>query len=112
MASRRSSAVPDVADKADDAQLNIGNSLYQRRQVRGGGDGVSEGDHRITRRPTACRWRTTSWGSTYEALKQLDLARKAFETVMQNYPTAYEAMLAQQALDAVEATKRVRGLEL
>ena len=27
-------------------------------------------------------------GLTYEALKQVDLARKAFETVIQKYPTS------------------------
>ena len=38
-------------------------------------------------------------GLTYKQLKQLDLARKAFETVMQSYPSAPEATLAKQALD-------------
>jgi TolA-binding protein len=40
-------------------------------------------------------------GVTYEALKQVDLARKSFETVTQKYPAAYEAILAKQRLDAL-----------
>ena len=41
-------------------------------------------------------------GLTYEALKQLDLARKAYETVMQNYPRSSDATLAKQALDRLK----------
>ena len=41
-------------------------------------------------------------GLTYEALKQPDLARKAFETVVQKYPSSYDAVLAQQALDRIK----------
>ena len=40
-------------------------------------------------------------GLSYEALKQVADARKAFETVTQKYPTAYEAILAKQRLDAL-----------
>ena len=39
-------------------------------------------------------------GLTYEAQKQVDLARKAFETVMQKYPTSSDATLARQRLDS------------
>ena len=38
-------------------------------------------------------------GLTYEQLKQFDAARKAFETVIQKYPAAYDAILAKQRLD-------------
>ena len=41
-------------------------------------------------------------GLAYEALKQLDLARKAFETVMQKYPNAFEASLARQRLESLK----------
>jgi TolA-binding protein len=44
-------------------------------------------------------------GLTYEALKQLDPARKAFETVIKNHPSAYEAVLAQQALERLKTRK-------
>ena len=38
-------------------------------------------------------------GLAYTELKQLDLARKAFEAVIEKYPTAYEAILAKQRLE-------------
>ena len=41
-------------------------------------------------------------GQTYIALKQTDLARKQFETIMQTYPRSNEATLAKQALDRVK----------
>ena len=41
-------------------------------------------------------------GLTYFELKQTDPARKAFETVIQKYPTAYEAILAKQRLDSLK----------
>ena len=44
-------------------------------------------------------------GLTYEALKQPDNARKAFETVVQKYPSSYDAVLAQQALERLKRCK-------
>ena len=41
-------------------------------------------------------------GMTYEQLKQFDAARKAFETVIQKYPAAYDAILAKQRLDSLK----------
>jgi tol-pal system protein YbgF len=41
-------------------------------------------------------------GLTYEALKQPDNARKSFETVVQKYPSSYDAVLAQQALERLK----------
>jgi tol-pal system protein YbgF len=38
-------------------------------------------------------------GQTYEQLKQPDLARKSYETVMQRYPASFQATLAKNALD-------------
>jgi tol-pal system protein YbgF len=89
------------SDKADDAQLNIGNALYAAGKYREAvdafqkvianypqGDGVPIAHYKM--------------GLTYEALKQPDLARKAFETVVQKYPTAYEAILAKQRLEKVK----------
>ena len=43
-------------------------------------------------------------GATYEALKQPDLAKKAYETVTQKYPTSFQATQAAQALQRL--TKR------
>ena len=44
-------------------------------------------------------------GLSYEALKQLDAARKAFETVIKSHPAASEATLAQQALERLKGKK-------
>ena len=41
-------------------------------------------------------------GLAYTELKQYDLARKAFETLIQKYPNAYEAILAKQGLDRLK----------
>ena len=88
------------SDKADDAQLNIGNALYSAGKYSEAvvaftkvtsnypqGDSVPIAYYKL--------------GLTYEALKQPDPARKAFETVTQKYPSAYEAILAKQRLDAL-----------
>jgi TolA-binding protein len=48
---------------------------------------------------------STAWfkiGQTYENLQQPDLARKAYETVIKQFPTAVDdAQLAKQRLDAL-----------
>ena len=49
------------SDKADDAQLNIGNALYAAGKFREALDALQQ-VITTTRSPTACRWRTTSWG--------------------------------------------------
>jgi len=41
-------------------------------------------------------------GLTYEALKQPDNARKAFETVVQKYPNSSDGVMAQQALERLK----------
>jgi len=41
-------------------------------------------------------------GQTYMALKQNDLARKQFDTLMQTFPRSNEATLAKQALDRLK----------
>ena len=41
-------------------------------------------------------------GQTYMALKQNDLARKQFDTLMQTIPRSNEATLAKQALDRLK----------
>ena len=42
-------------------------------------------------------------GLSYEGLKQPDLARSAFETVIKNHPNAFDAQLAKQRLDSLKA---------
>jgi tol-pal system protein YbgF len=89
------------SDKADDAQLNIGNALYAAGKYR---EAVDAYQKVISNYPQsdslAIAW--YKMGITYQELKQLDLARKAFETVVQKYPTAYEAILAKQRLEKVK----------
>jgi tol-pal system protein YbgF len=83
---------------ADDAQLNIGNSLYNGGKYR---EAVTEyqrviSDYAATDSVPAAHYKL---GQTYMALKQSDLARKQFETLMQAFPRSNEATLAKQALD-------------
>ena len=86
---------------ADDAQLNIGNSLYNGGKYR---EAVVEYQRVISDYPNTDSVPAAHYklGQTYMALKQNDLARKQFETVMQTYPRSNEATLAKQALDQVE----------
>ena len=86
---------------ADDAQLNIGNSLYNAGKFR---EAVNEyqlviSDYPKTDSVPAAYYKL---GQTYMQLKQPDLARKAFETLTQNHPTASEAYLAKQALERLK----------
>ena len=89
------------SDKADDAQLNIGQSLYGGGKYREALDAFQKV---ITDYPQSDSVPIAYFklGLTYEALKQYDPARKAFETVIQKYPNAYEAILAKQRLDSTK----------
>ena len=89
------------SDKADDAQLNIGNSLYAGGKFR---EAVDAFQKVIANYPQSDSVPIAYYkmGQTYEALKQVDLARKAFETVIDRHPTAYEAILARQRLDGLK----------
>lgn len=85
------------SDKADDAQLNIGNALYAAGKYREAVDAYQKVVSNYAQSDVlAIAW--YKMGIAYEELKQADLARKAFETVVQKYPTAYEAILAKQRL--------------
>jgi tol-pal system protein YbgF len=88
--------------RADDAQLYIGNALYNAGKYREAiaaylrvisdypkGDTVAQAYYKL--------------GLTYNQTGQKDLARKAFETVLQNYPTAIDYVpLAKQQLDRLK----------
>ena len=87
-------------DKADDAQLRIGDSLYQSGKNRE----VVDAYQKVTiEYPQSDSVPAAYYklGLTYEGLKQVELAKKAFETVMQKYPAAREAVLAQQRLNVL-----------
>jgi tol-pal system protein YbgF len=88
------------SDKADDAQLNIGNAYYAAGKYREAGDAFQKV---ITNYPNSDSVPPAYYklGLTYTDLKQPDLARRAFETLAQKYPTAPEAILAKQRLDAL-----------
>ena len=83
---------------ADDAQVNIGNALYNAGKFK---EAVTEYQRVITDYPKTDSVPAAYYklGLTYNQLKQPDLARKAFEAVMQGYQGAPEATLAKQALD-------------
>jgi tol-pal system protein YbgF len=88
------------SDKADDAQLNIGNALYSAGKYT---EAASAFQKVISNYPQSDSVAVAYYtlGLSYEALKQVAEARKAFETVTQKYPAAYEAILAKQRLDAL-----------
>lgn len=86
---------------ADDAQLNIGNALYNSGKYR---EAVTEYQRVISDYPKTDSVPAAYYklGQTYMALKQNDLARKQFETIMQTYATSSEATLAKQALERLK----------
>jgi tol-pal system protein YbgF len=88
------------SDKADDAQLNIGNAYYGAGKQR---EAIDAFQKVISNYPNSDSVPVAHYklGVTYNDLKQPDLARRAFETVMQKYPAAPEAFLAKQRLDAL-----------
>ena len=88
------------SDKADDAQLNIGNAYYAAGKYREAGDAFQKV---ISNYPNSDSVPAAYYklGLAYTDLKQPDLARRAFETLSQKYPAAPEAILAKQRLDAL-----------
>ena len=82
---------------ADDAQLNIGNAYYNAGKFK---EAVQEYQRVISDYPKTESVPTAHYkmGLSYRELKQPDLARKAFETVLQTFPSSVEATFANQAL--------------
>jgi tol-pal system protein YbgF len=90
-----------TSPQADDAQLYIGNSLFNEGKFK---EALQAYQKVITEYPKGDTVATAYYkiGQTYENLQQLDLARKAYETVIKNFPTNVEmATLAQNRLDAL-----------
>ena len=87
-------------DKTDDAQLNIGNSLYGAGKNR---EAIAAYQKVISEYPQSDSLPVAYFklGLTYEALKQIDLAKKAYEAVIEKYPLINEAILAKQRLDSL-----------
>ena len=86
--------------RASEAQLNIGNSFYNDGKFR---EAVSEYQRVISDYPKSSSVPSAYYklGLSYNQLKQPDLARKAFETILKDYEGASEATFARQALQKV-----------
>jgi len=88
------------SDRADDAQLNIGNSYYAQGNYR---DAVTAFQKVLAdySRSDSVPPAYYKLGLSYEGLKQVELARRAYETVIKNHPNAMDAQLARQRLDSL-----------
>jgi tol-pal system protein YbgF len=88
------------SDRADDAQLNIGNSYYALGNFR---EAVTAFQKVITDYPQSDSVPPAYYklGLSYEGLKQPDLARRAYETVIKNHPHGIDAQLSKQRLDSL-----------
>lgn len=91
-------------DRTDDAQLKIGDSLHAAGKYR---DAIAAFQKVTTDYPgtdsVSAAW--YKMGVTYEALKQPDLARRAYETVLKNHQSSNEAILARQRIDVLNRAK-------
>jgi tol-pal system protein YbgF len=90
------------SDLADDAQLYIGNSLQYLSKYP---DAIAAYQKVISNYPQGNIVPQAYWklGQTYETgLKQLDLARKAYETLIQKYDKSNEAQLAKQRIAGLD----------
>jgi tol-pal system protein YbgF len=86
------------SELADDAQLNIGHALYaagKNKETVAALQQVINGYPQSDSVPAA--W--YKLGLTYERLKQEDLARKAYDTLIKNHDGTTEAKMAGQALE-------------
>ena len=90
-----------TSPRADDAQLNIGNSYFAMGNFK---EAVTALQKVISDYPQSDTVPQAYYklGQTYEALKQVDLARRAYETLLQKFPndTSY-GQLAKQRLDSL-----------
>lgn len=90
-----------TSPQADDAQLLIGNSLFNQGQFQGALEAYQKV---IANYPDGDQVPTAHFkvGLTYENLKDVEAARKAYELVVEKYPTSLQAhTLARNRLDAL-----------
>jgi tol-pal system protein YbgF len=90
-----------TSPRADDAQLNIGNSYFAMGNFK---DAVTALQKVINEYPQTDSVPQAYYklGQSYEGLKQVDLARRAYETLLQKYPTdTMYGQLAKQRLDSL-----------
>lgn len=85
-------------DKADDAQLNIGNSLFGASKFR---EAVAAYQKVVSDYPQSDSVPPAYYkmGLSYERLGQIDLARRALETMIKSYPDSQDTILARQVLE-------------
>ena len=89
-----------TSGRADDAQLGIGNSYYALGNYK---EAVAA-YQKVTTNYGQTDSAPQAWyklGLSYEGLKQPELARRAYETVIKLHPSAPEATLAKQRLDSL-----------
>ena len=86
--------------RAPEAQLNIGNSHYAQGKF---ADAVAAFQKVISDYAQSDSVPTAYYklGLSYEGLKQIDLAKRAYETAIKNFPSAFDTQLARQRLDAL-----------
>ena len=90
-----------TSPRADDAQLNIGNSYFAMGNFR---EAVTALQKVISDYPQSDSVPQAYYklGQSYEGLKQVDLARRAYETLLKNHPNDLSyATLARQRLDSL-----------
>ncbi len=91
-------AFPRLPNAAD-AQYNIGMSYFNQSKWADARDAfqrtISDYPQNTDRVPEAFY----KLGSTFERLNQIDNAKRAYETLIQRFPTAFSATQAKQALD-------------
>lgn len=94
-----------TSPQADDAQLLIGNSMFNQGQFK---EALGAYQKVITDFPQGDQVPTAHFklGLTYENLQDYDAARKTYETVLKNYPTSLNA--ATQARNRLDALNRKR----
>ena len=89
-----------TSQRADDAQLGIGNSYYllgNYKEAIAAYQKVISNYSQTDSAPQAY----LKMGLSYEALKQPELARRAYETAIKLHPTTPDATLAKQRLDSL-----------
>ncbi|MBA2302887.1 MAG: tetratricopeptide repeat protein [Acidobacteria bacterium] len=90
-----------TSPRADDAQLNIGNSYFAMGSFK---EAVVALQRVISEYPQSDSAAQAYYklGQSYEALKQVELARRAYETLIKSYPNDVgPAQLAKQRLDSL-----------
>lgn len=89
-----------TSPRADDAQLNIGNSYFLMSNF---SDAVTAFQRVISAYPQSDSAPQAYYklGRSYEGLKQVEQARRAYEAAIKNFPADFHATLSKQRLDGL-----------